>query len=243
MSILPKIDLPTYNIFLPISKIKVTFRPYLAKEHKLLLMAMESKDQESITNTLYQIINNCTLTVLDIKSLAIADIEFLFYNLRARSENELVNLKFKCSAKTEENVPCNNITPIELNLLTDLSEETIINKDIQKTIDLGNNTGVILNYINFLDKELSDDCSPDQIFEYFTDHIDSIYDENTVYSSTEYPKSYFIQFLEELPIKEFGRIEHFFSNQPTIIKSLNISCKKCGTNHNVKIEDIFNFLA
>lgn len=242
MTILPKIDLPTYNVTLPISKLNITFRPYLAKEHKLLLMAIESKEPQTITNALNQIINNCLITDLDVRQLAIADTEFLFYNLRARSENELVNLKFKCTALNSEAVKCGNPVPIELNLIRDLDENSIKNKELSKIVEFGNNTGVVLKYITFLDKELADNLTPDEIFEYFADHIDSIYNENAVYSSSDLPKSHFVQFLENLPIKDFIKVERFFNNQPEIIKNISVTCKKCGNVHNIEIEDIFNFL-
>ena len=103
MSFLPKIDLPTYNIVLPISNTKVNFRPYLVKEQKILSMAKESGDKNAVIDAILQILSNSTTNNVDVSELPITDTEYYFYNLRARSESETVKLRYKCeNTRSEE---------------------------------------------------------------------------------------------------------------------------------------------
>lgn len=236
---LPKIDLPTYNITLPISKEKVTYRPYLSKEQKILLMAIESEDRDTIKNAVTQIINNCVISNIDISKLPIADTEFLFYNLRARSDSETVDLRYKCEAPLGEGV-CGHILQHELNLLTDLD---IVNKDISNIIQIDDKIGVKLKYITFTEDDSdTDDITADQIFEDVANHIDSVYDENSVYDSKDVSLRERKEFLESLPTDKFMKIEEFFINQPSIEKKIQLKCPKCGTVHNITVENIFSFL-
>lgn len=241
MSILPKIDLPTFNVTLPISKINVTFRPYVSKEQKILLMAVETGEQESIINAINQIMNNCVLSELDITKIPISDAEFLFYNLRARSESEIVDLKYKCETKINGE-SCGTILPIEFNLLQDLDYTAIKNSEISNIIELGNNKGLKLNHITFTDSELTSESTPDEVFQYYAEHVDSMYDEDSVYSLGDVSIKDFKEYLEGLPIDQFLKVENFFMNQPSIEKIIDRKCAKCGTEHKILVEDIFSFL-
>lgn len=241
MSILPKIDLPTFNVKLPISKIDVTFRPYVSKEQKILLMAIETGEQDTIINAINQILNNSVLSELNINKIPISDSEFLFYNLRARSESEIVDLRYKCETEVDGK-SCGTILPIEFNLLQDLDYSAIKNSDISNIIELGNNKGLKLNYISFTDGELTSTSTPDDVFQYYAEHIDSMYDEDSVYTLDDVSIKDFKEYLEGLPIDQFLRVENFFINQPAIEKVIDRKCAKCGTEHKILVEDIFSFL-
>ena len=91
---LPKIDVPTYELELPVSQIKIKYRPFLVKEQRNLLMAMEADDAETIQQNIRQTLINCILTEIDIDTLPIVDVEYIFLNLRARSVGELVENKY-----------------------------------------------------------------------------------------------------------------------------------------------------
>ena len=110
---LPKIDVPIYELDLPLSKKSVKFRPFLVKEEKILLMAMESNTDDSSLLAIKQIITNCCLSDdINIESLPITDLEYFFLNLRARSVGEIVDLQYKCNNKVknenDEDVECGN---------------------------------------------------------------------------------------------------------------------------------------
>jgi hypothetical protein len=117
---LPKIDTPIYDLTLPLSKKKIRFRPFLVKEEKILLMAIESEDENSMLLAIEQIVNNCCLNKdFDVESLPLSDLEFLFLNLRARSVGEVVELQYKCNNRPDKDSEeeCGHLVKFELNLL------------------------------------------------------------------------------------------------------------------------------
>ena len=117
---LPKIDVPIYEIKLPSTGKTIKFRPFTVKEEKLFLMAYETEDAKYSVDTIFQVLNNCVISEGDIKDLPTFDIEYLFLNLRARSVGEVVKLKYRCNndVGTEEDPKkCNNSVEIELNVL------------------------------------------------------------------------------------------------------------------------------
>ena len=106
---LPKLDTPTYELELPVSKKQIKFRPFLVKEQRNLLMALESNDSSSTQNAIRDILNNCTITEdIDIDKLPIVDIEYYFLNLRAKSIGEIVESRYRCNNVVEGN-ECGNI--------------------------------------------------------------------------------------------------------------------------------------
>jgi hypothetical protein len=238
MSLLPKINLPTYTINLPVSKQQVKIKPYTVKEQKLLLMATESGDKNFLVDTILQIVNNCIVNPIDARELPITDVEYVFYQLRARSQSEIVNLRYKCENKVDGNI-CGNIMTHDLNLLTDLE----ISEPLSPTIELDNKIGIKLKHQKFeKDKlETKNTPTPEELFELIAANIEFIYDEKSSYSPKDVPIENVIEFLGELNTKQYEKIEEFFLNEPKIYKNLQITCKKCGTVHNITVEDIFDF--
>ena len=114
---LPKLDVPIHELKLPSTGKKLKYRPFLVKEQKLLLMASEGNDPKDMVNSLRQIITNCCVeNDLDIESLPLFDIEYIFLQLRSKSVGEVSNVKFKCKNIIEES-PCGGIIDIEINLI------------------------------------------------------------------------------------------------------------------------------
>jgi hypothetical protein len=118
---LPKLDVPIYDLTLPLLKKKIQIRPFLVKEEKILLIANESEDELTILTAIKQIVNNCCLTEdIDVELLPISDLEFIFFNLRARSISEVVELRYKCNNKItvgEEEKVCGNMVEFDVNIL------------------------------------------------------------------------------------------------------------------------------
>ena len=146
---LPKIDVPLYEITLPLSKKKVKFRPFLVKEEKILLMASESEDPNSVMLAIRQIINNCCISDLDVDLLPILDFEYFFMHLRARSIGEVIDLQYKCnntlSGEGDDAKKCNATVKLSFNALE--IEPDI--KDINNKLQLTPKLGVVMKYPNF----------------------------------------------------------------------------------------------
>lgn len=235
---LPKIDLPTYSLTLPISKIQVKFRPYLVKELKILNMAKESGDKNALVDAISQIVSNCTVNDIDVSNLPITDTEYYFYNLRARSESEIVKLKYRCETEINGRI-CNGIMDHDLNLLTDLE---IYDPNISNIIEVTDTIGIKLKHQKFEKDNITTDIpTPDELFELIAKNVDFIYDENSQYSASDIPLQQIIQWISELPSEKYKSIENFFLNEPKVVKHLNMTCNKCGTAHEILVEDIFDF--
>lgn len=237
---LPELLVPTYNIELPISKQKIKFRPWLVKEQKILLMATEGKENNSVVEALIQVLNNCLITDIDINTLPQVDVEYYFYQLRAKSQSEIVTSKYKCEHLVDS-IECGAILEHEFNLTTDLD---IINLDIKDTIELTDTVGIKLHAPYFETEDLSkefEDLTAEDLFNEVIKHVDFIYDENSVYMKGDMESGQLLKFLEELLPDQFEKIDNYFMNLPKIIKKLDITCKKCGYKHDIIMEDIFSF--
>lgn len=239
MSLLPKIESPIYTVKLPVSELTVKYRPYTVKEQKLLGMGKESGDPNTLIDAIKQVIRNCTLDSTDTEELPLSDTEFLFYQLRARSESEIVELKYRCENITDEGKTCNNVMDYDLNLLTELQATKT---DISSTIEVTENVGVKLKYQKLEHNKITDRLpTPDETLEIIAKNVEFIYDENSVYNAKDIPIQNIVAWLGDLPIEKYLKIEEFFENEPKIIKKLDIVCKKCGFEHHIEVRDIFDF--
>lgn len=238
MSLLPTLESPTFSITLPVSKKEIKFRPYFVKEKKLLTMAVESKNDKTLIDSIKELLDVCVISG-DISDICLVDCEYLFYNLRARSESEIVDLRYNCEVELD-NRTCRNVIQLQLNLLSDLNVST----GNDPLIQLSDTIGIKLKHEKFIDATFETDTiySPDEIFGMVAENTEYIYDENSTYKNSEIPRKELISWLEKLKPKEFSKIEDFFTNQPKITKEFNIKCNKCGTDHNIIVEDIFSFL-
>jgi len=237
---LPKIDAPVYDLILPLSKKKISYRPFLVKEQRNLMMAMESNEPETIEKNIKQVLHNCTLTEdLDIDSLPIVDVEYYFIQLRARSVGEVVENKYKCENVVED-TPCGNLMDANFNLL-----EIQVNQDpdTKDEIQLTDNIFIKLRYPTFsvLNSSKNIDNATDLVFEMILDSIEHIFDGEQFFYAKESSKEELVEFVESLNTTQFGKIEEFFSNLPTLNKKIEMDCKKCGFHHIIDVEGLENF--
>lgn len=236
---LPKLDVPIYDIELPILKQKVKFRSFLVKEQKILMMAQNSDDTEFVGDNVKQIIKNCCVTEIDVDKLSQIDIEYFFINLRARSIGEIVNARYRCNNKVDENL-CNNLMEVPINLL-DVKVDFKENSDI---IQLTDSVGIKMGYPDV--KALSKIDDEKDLLSVTLDVIYScceyIFDEDNLYHKSEVPKHEFMEFFEQLSVEQFKKIENYFSNLPVLKEDLNIKCSKCGFDHTITITGLENFL-
>jgi len=237
---LPKIDTPTYNLTLPLSKKNITFRPFLVKEQKNLLMAVESDEKESIEHNVRQVLMNCTLTKgIDIEKLPVIDIEFYFLNLRAKSVGEVVENKYKCNNQVNDKI-CGNIMESSLNIL-DLQVTNI--KEDADLIQLTDKISIKLKYPEFsVIKRISKLTNSTEIaFEMIADSVEYIYDGEQMYYASETPRKELVEFIESLNQQQFSKMEDFFSNLPKLEKKIEIKCSRCGHEHKLDVEGLESF--
>lgn len=237
---LPKIDTPIYDLDLPLSKKKIRFRPFLVKEQKNLLMAMESNDKDSIEKNIKHILQNCTLTKkIDIEKLPVVDIEYYFLQLRARSVGELVENRYRCDNMVGEQ-PCGNIMETSLNIL-DIKVEGI--KENNDVVQLTDKISIKLKYPEFsvVQKISGIQDMTDVAFKMIADSIEYIYDGEQFYYAKETSPEELMEFLESLNQQQFSKIEEFFSNLPKLEKKIQMKCSKCGFEHTLDVEGLESF--
>jgi hypothetical protein len=240
---LPKLDVPIFTIDLPLSKTKLRYRPFLVKEEKLLLIAMESDDEKTIMDTIKQIINNCCLDDVDTETLPITDLEYFFLHLRARSIGEIVDLQYKCNNKVKddagEEVECGNNVKLKVNVL---EIEPTFNDKHTKKIELTDKLGIVMKYPNFatIDKVKSNN-DVEQILGIIMNCVDYIYDEDSIYYRKDISDEELTEFIENLTQKQFAKVQEFFETVPAIKKEMDFKCNKCGYQEKILIEGIQNF--
>ena len=237
---LPKIDAPVYELDLPLSKKTVRFRPFLVKEQRNLLMAMEFDDKDTIEKNIKQILHNCTLTEnLNIDSLPIIDVEFYFLNLRARSVGEIIQNKYRCENLVNQE-PCNTIMETDINLL---EIKVDIPSNIHDVIQLTDKISIKLKYPEYsvLQSVNKFEHATDMAFNMILESIEYIFDGEQYFYARESEPAELNDFIESLNQDQFSRIEEFFDNLPTMSKKLDMTCKKCGFQHHIEVEGLEDF--
>jgi hypothetical protein len=238
---LPKIDTPVYELELPLSKKTIRFRPFLVKEQKNLMMAMEAEDRETIERNIRQVLNNCTLTEgVDIDSLPVTDIEYYFINLRARSVGEIVENKYVCTNEVEPNTQCNNKMDAKFNLL-DIKVE--MPEGVTNEIALDGKLTIKLKYPEYsiVQKLMEKTSAVDVAFEIIVHSIEYIYDGEQFYYAKDSTHEELMAFIETLNNEQFAKLENFFDNLPRLKKDIKLKCSKCGFEHTIAMEGLEGF--
>ena len=247
---LPKIDLPIHELKIVSLPEPIKFRPFLVKEEKLLLMALESDDESSILSTVKQVINNCLLTEIDIDKIPIFDIEYLFLNIRARSIGENVDTFFVCrnvigtetnEEGIEESVQCGHPMKVNVNLL-DVKPPI---SDLPSKLYLSHKIGVQLKFPNINTfksiKGLLEGLDSQKVFDLIYDCTEYIFDEFNMYYVKDTEREEFYSFLESLTQEQFDKIVLFFESLPTIAHDVEHTCEKCEFKHKIHMEGLNDF--
>jgi hypothetical protein len=237
---LPKLDVPTYELTLPLSNKKVKYRPFTVKEQRNLLMAMEANDSETIQQSIGDILNNCNLTEgIEIDKLPIIDVEYYFINLRAKSVGEVVDARYRCNNEVDGK-NCNNIMETQVDL-TKINVERP--NDISNEIQLTDKFVIKLKYPEFssVKSAIKFEDVNTLTFNVIAQSVEYIYDGEQFYYANEVPQKEMVEFIENLSQDQFAKIEVFFENLPKIRQKIDLKCKKCGFEHHLNVEGLENF--
>ena len=236
---LPKIVTPTYELELPSSNKKINYRPFLVKEEKLLVLALESEDSTQITSAIKAVISDCVLTKgVKVESLPTFDIEYLFLNIRGKSVGESVDVNIICpdDGETEVKVTIN---------LDDIKVQ--FDEEHNKTIKLDDYINMDMKYPS-LDQFIRNNFefeSPDidQSFDLIGSCIEKIYNEEEVWSTDDVTVQEVREFLEQLNSSQFKNIEKFFSTMPKLSHTIEVKNPKTKKKNKVKLEGLSSFFA
>jgi len=241
---LPRVASPTYELKIPSTGQKVSFRPFLVKEEKTLLMAMESGDSQAMTRAMQDIISSCTEGEVDLNSLASFDIEYFFLQLRGRSIGEVLTINprrppnFKCCSDATEEDICEvniNIDNITMNTKDIKSSEIQINDDI----------GMKLNFpqIDVVQKYTSEgeDIKAEDVFKLIVECIDYISDGDEIFKAKDSTKKELNDFIESLSSAQFVKVREFFESMPRLSHTIDWKCPKCEKSKPLLIQGIDSF--
>ena len=220
---LPKLDVPIFELKLVSTGKNIRFRPFLVKEQKLLLMATQSEDEKDMVRVIRQIVKNCVIDELNVDTLPAFDLEYLFLNLRARSVNEVVELRYRCNntIKDEngEDKTCNNLEKFEVNIL---DVAPVVLPEHTKKIMFNDKLGIVMKYPTFeMLYELVDKTEEEIMFEILPNCVDNIFDEDSVYYAKDTPKEELLEFLDNLQQKDMEKIQKFFRTIPRLRKEVD----------------------
>ena len=233
---LPKLNVPQYTVELPSTGEKISMRPFLVREEKVLMIALESNDVEQISKAVRDIIMSC-YDIPNIDTLTVFDIEYLFLHLRAKSVGENMNIQIKCTQDE-----CNGLTPISINV----DDVEIINQNQDKTILLDENAGVGLEMkypsielISSLDVNKLD--SIEGIMDLIVDCVDSIFDKENVHEASAQSKEELQEFIESLSSEQFKKVQNFLQEVPAVYYKTEYTCDKCKKNNEVELRGLNSF--
>lgn len=236
---LPMNVMPTYNTIIPSLNKKIKYKPFTVKEEKALLVAQQSEDPVVMLDTLKEVLRACIMDKIDVDSLAVFDIEYLFTQLRAVSVGEIAELRFRCD-KCKDDPKA--VAQVNINL-TELKVKFPPNHE--KKFSLFNDVGIVMKYpgleaLKSLE-QINDFNDINQVFELVVNSIDYIYDQDQVYHAKDLKKEELVQFIEQLDSKQFKRITEFFRTMPTLRQDIQYQCPVCGHVHNKYIEGLSSF--
>jgi hypothetical protein len=213
------------------------------KEQKLFLMAAESEDAKETIGTIRRVLKNCVLDDIDIDSLPTFDLEYLFMNLRARSVEEVVDLKYKCNnvikSDKDEDITCNGSVDFKLNLL---EIEPTIHANHTNKFMLNEKIGICLKYPTFEMIQKYENMNENEILvNVLIDCIDYLYDDEQVYHAKDSPHEEMVEFVDSMSQKDLEKIKIFFDTMPELKKDVHFKCGKCGYEEDIEIKGLQNF--
>ncbi len=240
---LPKINTPTYELTLPSNKKKIRYRPFLVREEKILVLAMESNDQKQITDAIVQIIGDCLITKnIDVTKLPTFDIEYLFLNVRSKSVGETVEVNITC--------PDDGKTTVETSINID-DIKVVKNKDHKFIIQLDDKYSMKLKYPtldqfveNNFDFEMAEPKeSVSAAMSMLSTCIDMIYDQEESWDASESTKEELDEFIDQLNTKQFQEVEQFFRTMPKLTHKLKVKNPQTGVESEVVLEGLASFFS
>ena len=236
---LPTISTPTYELVLPSSNRKIKFRPFLVKEEKILILAMESQDTKQIANAVKNVITHCILTKgIKVDKLSTFDIEYLFLNIRGKSVGEDIEVMVTCPDDGKTQVPTLiNIDSIKVQRSDD--HETDIKLDDTYTLRMkypSLNEFIKSNFAGGVD-----DMNVDDTFDLIASCIEQVYSEEESWSSADCTKKELKDFLEQLDSKQFKNIEKFFETMPKLSHTVTVINPNTKKENKIVLEGLQNF--
>lgn len=231
---LPKLNAPKYTMVIPSKMEEISFRPYLVKEEKILMMASESKDEKQMIAAMKELISACTFGTVDAEQLTMFDLEYMFVKIRAKSVGETSRVKLTCDS-------CETKNEVEFNL--DGVKVDGVSKESTK-IELDDGIGLIMRYpsVNEL-MDLGNEDDVEKMMGMIRASIESIYTPEELFNVKEQSKEEVDGFIDSLSSQQFQKIREYLENVPAATVKVNYACAGCGKEHEVVLAGAQNFFS
>ena len=235
---LPKLGYPTYELELPSTGKIVKYRPFLVKEEKVLLLALESKDEKQVIGAVKDLIKNCVISRLKVDTLPSFDLEYLFLKIRGASIGENITLTVTCQDDNE--------TTVEANINID-EVEVLKSEDHSTKIMFDDKTGIVMRYPSmkeFVDREfLQKEMKTEEVYDFISDSIEQIFTDDEVFDKTTTSKKEFRTFVDGLTTKQFESIQTFYQTSPKLRHTFTVVNPKTGVDSEYTLEGLQSFFA
>jgi len=237
---LPKIATPTYELELPSTGQSINYRPFLVKEEKLLVLALETEDTKQITTAIKNVLKNCVLTKgIKVDQLPTFDIEFLFLNIRGKSVGEEIEVNIICPDDEETQVPVTiDLDDIKVQKNDEHTNQIKLDKDLMMELKYPSLEQFIKNNFDFNDAN-----AMDQSFDLIATCIDKIYTADEVWAAADCTKKEIKEFLEQMNSVQFKEIETFFETMPKLSHKVKVTNPKTKVKSDVVLEGLASFFA
>jgi len=231
---LPQLVVPTYELKLSSLRKKIEYRPFLVKEEKILLTALEG-DQQDMIRAMKQIMENCILTKINLDELPLFDLEYLFLKLRSKSVGETSNVAMDCQECKEANQLTIDLSEIEL---------TFPKEKLDPNVMLSDTIGVVLKYptveiLRYID--IGDELNFDTTLDILEHCVDTIYDGEDIFDLQDYTKEERDNFFQSLTQQQFQSIQDYFDNMPRLVHKIDFKCTSCESTQSIELEGLQNF--
>ena len=236
---LPKLNVPVYEAVLPSTEKVIKYRPFLVKEEKILLTALEADDTKALSGAVKQIVNNCVQGELDVDKLPTFDIEYLFLRLRAKSVGEKVTIGLKpWGCPKNEGKLCENTTEVEINL-----EEVKVDKSKASSskIMLDDKIGIKMKYPDINAINLTGTTPETTGMNVITSCIDMIFTEEETHERDSFTDKELDEFIDSLNSQQFKLIRDFFDNIPVLKHTVKYKCETCGEKKETILQGLNSF--
>ena len=236
---LPKVNTPTYELVLPSTGKKLKYRPFLVREEKILIMALESENVKQITEAVIEILESCILTKdFEINDLATFDLEYLFLNVRSKSVGETVEINVTC--------PDDNKTTVPMSIDLD-SIKVKKTKGHSNIIKLDDKYSMKLKYpsmIQFIENNFDvEETNVNQSLSMLSGCIDMVYDEEESWEASDCSQEELDGFIDQLNTKQFKEVEKFFDSMPKLSHKVKVTNPKTGVESDIVLEGLAAFFS
>lgn len=232
---LPKVETPTYKLTVPSSGETVTYRPYLVKEEKILMLGLESDDNNEMIHAVKQVIESCTDGQLNDSNMTMFDLEYFFTNLRSKSVGETSEVSISCPQCEERSIVQLDLSDVSVNVEKDPNHYI---KSISDTIKVRMKYPTVSETMRLIEKYSND---VDLAYDLVLISIAEIYHGDEIYDAREHSRNELTEFVESLSTAQFLEMKEFVENSPTAKLTYHHHCTSCGYKNDETLDGLANF--